>query len=128
MTSRRQSDIKKDTDPEGYLVSVQDIHNAVREHLCALDELWPDAEPFGKPRKVQVVELIDGIKLRLIQRADANMNRYISPFEKAAGKLLGPSPSRTMPLDTPPAATPEGKTAMQTAMEDARARISRNSR
>lgn len=107
----------RERDPNGPLITVQDVHNAIAEHMKALDELWPDDDRFG-PRKVHIVELIDGIKLRLTQRAEANLNRYVSPFEKAASKLMGPAPA----LPPREAGPMEGKTAMQLAHEQAQAR------
>ncbi len=112
----------EDRDPNGPLITVQEVHNAIREHLVALDQLWPDSDRFG-PRKVHIVELIDAIKLRLIQRAEANISRYVSPFERAATKIMGKPPAPTAgPVSTMP---PEGKSAMHVAMEEARGRIAR---
>lgn len=108
-----------DKDPSGPLITVQDVHNVVREHMVALDQLWPDDDRYG-PRKVHIVELIDAIKLRLIQRAEANINQYVSPFEKAAKKIMG---TQAVPSAPAPVPQQDSKSAMHQAMEQARKRI-----
>lgn len=104
-------------DPNGPLLTVQDVHNTFREHMIALDQLWPDTERFG-PRKVHIVELLDAIKLRLVQKAEKNLDKYAGPFERAAEKIMG-KPAATKPTEMEPAT---GKTAMQMAHEAAQAR------
>ena len=111
---------------EERLITVQDVYNVIAEHLNALDALWPDHELHG-PRKVHIVELIDAIKLRLIDRADKNASKYESIFDKAAKKLTGSkSPYRPAAKEEPSqaAAGPE-KSAMQIAHEAAQARMKR---
>jgi hypothetical protein len=101
---------------------VQDVQNVIAEHMNHLDHMWPDSEPHG-PHKVNIVELIDAIKLRLIQRAEKNASRYESPFERAARKITGtPSPkAATMPKqEESPTNT---KSAMQLAFEASRDRM-----
>jgi hypothetical protein len=106
------------------LLSIQDVYNVVSEHMNALDHLWPDSEPHG-PRKVHIVEIIDGIKLKLVQRAEKNASKYESPFEKAAKKITGttakfePRPGH----QSPKAEMPSEKTAMQIAHEAAQSRM-----
>lgn len=102
-----------------YILTVDNVYNIVDEHMNKLDELWPDAEPHG-PRKVHIVELIDAIKLRLIQQAEKNAARYESAFEKAAKKITGYK-EPVQKKDEPP--VPNGKTAMQMAHDAAQARI-----
>lgn len=105
-------------------LSVQDVYNVVAEHLVALDQLWPDAEPHG-PRKVHIVELIDAIKLKLVMVAEKNASRYESPFEKAAKKITGTTATAvTRPRVDAPVVSAD-KTAMQLAHEQAQARMRR---
>lgn len=107
------------------LITVQNVVNVIAEHMNKLDELWPDSEQFG-PRKVHIVELIDAIKLRLIQQAEKNANRYESAFERAAKKITGTTRdlSKTKPqLKPPEPAKPAEKTAMQLAHEAAQSRM-----
>ncbi len=105
------------------LLTVQDVYNALAEHMNKLDQLWPDSEPHG-PRKVHIVELFDAIKLRLVERARKNAERYESPFEKAAKKITGTTRDVSKPV-APAAIPPEGKTAMQLAHEEAKSRMRR---
>jgi hypothetical protein len=101
-------------------ITVQDVYNVVREHMVSLDALWPDSDRHG-PRKVHIVELIDSIKLKLIQRAEKNSNRYESPFETAAKKITGEKGiPETGIMDN-------GKTEMQIKLDEARARIAKSS-
>lgn len=102
------------------LITVQDVYNTIAEHLHMLDKLWPEGERFG-PRKVHIVELLDAIKLRLVQRAETNANRYETPFEKAAAKITGAG--KMMPAPAPDATA--GRTSMQQAHEEAKARMKR---
>ncbi len=90
--------------------------------MAALDTLWPDADIAG-PRKVHVVELIDAIKLRLCDRARKNGERYESPFERVARKATGVGP-RKEPEPSKPLES-QGKTALQLAHEEAKARMRR---
>ncbi len=106
-------------DDEGS-ITVQDVYNVITEHLHALDTLWPDSDQHG-PRKIHIVELLDAIKLRLIQRAEKNASRYESAFEKAAKKITGSRPkfeSAKGEVVQEPA-----KSAMQIAHEASQARI-----
>jgi len=79
-------------------VTVTDIYNAFAEHLTKLDELWPDSEKWGPP-KVCIVELLDGIKFRLIQKAEDNATREVTAFERAARKITGYDPTRVLKKD-----------------------------
>lgn len=109
-----------------YTISVQDVLNVISEHMASLDQLWPDSEIHGA-RKVHIVELIDGIKLGLIKRAEKNINKYESPFEKAAKKITGTGRDFAKiqaTTDATIAGTPS-KTAMQLAHEAAQARMKR---
>ncbi len=38
-------------DPNGPLITVQDVHNVIREHLVALDQLWPRADALARPEQ-----------------------------------------------------------------------------
>lgn len=108
-----------------YILSVQDVYNAVSEHMAALDKSWPDGS--AAPAKVHIVEIIDGIKLRLIQTAEKNMNRYESPFDKAARKATGLDKKAPLPHTQPQEQVPGGaKTAMQLAHEAAQNRVRRS--
>lgn len=116
-----------------YPLSVVDVDNAVAEHMAALDAIWPDGLPPGSsgiPSKVHVVELIDAIKLRLHAQAERNVNRYESPFERAAKKITGVTArekaERAVQAKMEQVA-PEitGKSAAQIAHEQAQARIRR---
>lgn len=111
---------------EDQLITVQDVYNVIAEHLNALDALWPDSELHG-PRKVHVVELIDAIKLRLVERAEKNATRYESAFEKAAKKITGSKQYRppSDDLKNQQAADAPTKSAMQQAHEAAQARVKR---
>ena len=110
------------------LISVQDVYNTVREHMRMLDELWPEGERYG-PRKVHIVELIDAIKLRLIQRAEKNASQSENVFERAAARITGVSQYKA-PADTPlkpiPDAPAETISPMEQAHRDAQARMARN--
>lgn len=105
-----------------YLLTVDDVYKVVSEHMIALDELWPENE--APPRKVHIVELIDGIKLKLAQIAAKNADRYESPFEKSAKKIMGTDKfaggGKKPPIEAP---QPSTKTTMQLAHEAAKARI-----
>ncbi len=113
---------------EDHLLTVQDVYNVVTEHLNALDTLWPDSEQFG-PRKIHIVELIDGIKLKLAAKAEKNATKYESPFEKAARKITGTTRDVTRPTTPREEAmgaapnTGQSKSAMQLAHEAAQARM-----
>jgi hypothetical protein len=110
------------TQPHEKLITVQDVYNVVTEHMNALDNLWPDHDMHG-PRKVHIVELIDAIKLRLIQCAERNANRHETPFEKAAKKVTG-STAVIAPREEPSReVVSTGKSAMQLAHEEAKARM-----
>jgi hypothetical protein len=108
------------------LISVQDVYNVIREHLAALDNLWPEDQRYG-PRRVTIIELIEGIKLRLIQRAEKNANQYVSPLQKAAQKALGfadkPITARAEIAPVNPQISESEKAAME-----AKARISEKNR
>lgn len=115
-----------------YPLSVQDVDNAVAEHMKALDELWPDHLPPGSaeiPDKKNMVELIDAIKLRLHRQAEKNLDRYESPFERSAKKITGITAREKAERDLQAklaSATPEpagGKSAMQLAHEEAQRRM-----
>lgn len=112
---------------EDQLITVQDVYNVIAEHLNALDTLWPDHELHG-PRKVHIVELIDAIKLRLVERAEKNASRYESVFDKAAKKITGAKLARPQHGDDSKNQTPGGpsKSAMQEAHEAAQARMNKN--
>jgi len=79
-------------DQEGS-ITVRDVYNAFNEAMNGLDHLWPDSDRFG-PRKVHMVELLDGIKLKLIQTAEANALKHVSAFQAAARKITGYDPKR----------------------------------
>lgn len=107
-----------------YILTVDDVYRVVQQHLAALDKEWPDNEPVGSgaiPTKKQVVELIEGIKLRLAQTAEDNLNRHDSPFERAAKKIMG-TPAKA-PVEAPKPPELNQKTAMQLAHEAAQARM-----
>ncbi len=106
------------------LITVQDVYNVVAEHMSALDTLWPETDMHG-PRKVHIVELIDGIKLGLVKRAEKNASLYESPFEKAAKKITGTARDIARPKPPTTAVVAEGKTAMQLAHEQAQSRMRR---
>lgn len=106
---------------EDRLLTVQDVYNAINEHLAALDTLWPDGE--HAPRKVNIVELIEGIKLRLVTRADQNATKYETPFEKAAKKITGTTADVTRPKKPEVKSADIGKSQMQLAHEAAQARM-----
>lgn len=107
---------------EDRVLTVQDVYNVLAEHMAALDDLWPDGE--CAPRKVNIVELLDGIKLRLMQRAEKNATQYESPFKKAAKKITGSTTDVTRPKQEKPVED-TGKTSMQLAHEAAQARMRR---
>lgn len=111
-----------------HLLSVDDVYKVVQEHLSALDKQWPDNEPPGSgntPNKVHVVELIEGIKLKLSMLAEKNMTRHESAFDRAARKITG---GHHLPTTPDPVKPPElnQKTAMQLAHEAAQARMKRS--
>ncbi len=110
------------------LITVQDVYNTIREHLGMLDALWPEGERYG-PRKVHIVELIDAIKLRLIQRAEKNAARSENGFERAAARITGVGHYKAPPekeLKPIPDAPPEAVSPMEQAHRDAQARMARN--
>jgi hypothetical protein len=104
-----------------HLLSVNDVYNVIAEHMIALDTLWPDGE--APPRKVHVVELIDGIKLKLAAMAEKNANRYESPFESAARRVTGHAKIPLRDERPPPPQDTGTKSAMQLAHEAAKARM-----
>lgn len=108
------------------ILSVQDVYNAFAEHMTKLDQLWPDGDPTG-PRKIHIVELMDAIKLRLAERARKNLEKYESPFERAAKKITGTQTDFSkVKQDKQQALVPDGsKTAMQLAHEAAQQRMRR---
>lgn len=115
-------------------LAVVDVDNAIAEHMAALDKIWPDGLPPGSgeiPSKIHIVELIDAIKLRLHSQAERNVNRYESPFERAAKKITGltarEKAERALQakLDAAIPSEPTGKSAAQLAHEQAQARIRR---
>ncbi len=103
------------------LLSIKDVYGVISEAMSKVDELYPEID--ARPRKVHVIELLDGIKLRLAQRAEKNADRYQSPFEKAAAKITGHKPNIPKNEELVPA--PPGP--MQAAYEAAKARIKGNS-
>lgn len=100
-----------------FILSVEDVDRVVRNHLHHLDSQWPDSETFG-PRKVHIVELIDGIRLGLHEVAKNNMARNDSAFEKAARKIT--NSKRELPKEPVVEQVPEVKSDMQIAFEKAR--------
>lgn len=77
---------------EDRLVTVRDVEAVIREHLAQLDKLWPETERYGC-RKIHVVELLDGIKLKLYMRAEKNAQSNLSAFELAARRVTGYDPN-----------------------------------
>jgi hypothetical protein len=104
------------------LLTVQDVYNVIAEHMSALDHLWPDHDIHG-PRKIHLVELIDGIKLKLIARAEKNATKYEGAFEKAARKITGSKWEPPKSKEEKPIEANVGKSQMQLAHEAAQARI-----
>jgi hypothetical protein len=100
-----------------YVLTINDVENAIKEHLLALDVLWPDHDQFG-PRKVHVVEIIEGIKLKLHQLAQENNVRSENSFMRAARKITN-SP-KELPRVKEPEPVPEQKSEMQLKFEKAR--------
>jgi len=64
------------------ILSVDDVRNTFTEHKGYLDKLWPDGGE--RLRKDEVLDIIDGIKARLEQKANNNLNRTNNAFEAAA--------------------------------------------
>lgn len=105
------------------LLSVQDVYNVIMEHMRHLDTLWPEGDERG-PRKVDIVELLEGIKLRLVQVAEKNAEAQESAFEKAARKITGAvSKPASEPHVKPHDMSQNAKSAMQLAHEAAQSRI-----
>ncbi len=77
---------------EERLITVRDVEAVIRDHLAQLDTLWPDTERYGC-RKIHVVELLDGIKLKLYMKAEKNAQTGISSFEQAARRVTGYDPN-----------------------------------
>lgn len=100
-----------------FILTIDDIENVVKTHLGYLDKLWPDTDQFG-PRKVHLVELVDGIRLKLHQVAESNLRRNESAFEKAARKIT--NSKKELPKLKAPEPIPEAKSDMQIAHEKAR--------
>ena len=90
-------------DCEDRLVTQQDIDAVIREHLASLDVSWPESERFGPP-KGAIVELIQGIKLRLYMRAEKNANKHVSAFTAAARRVTGYDPNTSRVIDVDPVA------------------------
>lgn len=64
------------------ILSVDDVRNTFLEHKGYLDKLWP--EGGERLRKDEVLDIIDGIKARLEQKATNNLNKTNNAFEAAA--------------------------------------------
>jgi hypothetical protein len=64
------------------ILSIEDVNNTFVEHKGYLDKLWP--EGGERLRKDEVLDIIDGIKARLHQKATNNLNRTSNAFEAAA--------------------------------------------
>lgn len=84
---------------EERLITDRDVEAVIREHMAQLDALWPDTERYG-PRKVHLVELIQGIKLRLLMRAEKNAAAHVTAFEAAARKITGYDPNTSRVIET----------------------------
>ncbi len=108
-------------DPD-LVLRIEDVYNAINEHMNHLDNLWPDADMHG-PRKILIVELIEAIKLKLCMVAEKNMTRYETPFDKAARKITGTQTKPTVRPEKKPEPVSTDKTTMQLAHEAAQARI-----
>lgn len=109
------------------LITVRDVYNAFREHMGKLDVLWPDTEQWG-PRKVHIIELIDAIKLRLVQAAEKNATGERTAFERAAERVMGVKDVK-IGEPKPLAEEPVSKsTPMEQAYREAQARIAKQNR
>lgn len=100
------------------MLTIDDIENVVKTHLGYLDNLWPDHEQFG-PRKIHLVELIEGIKLRLHQIAESNVRKSESVYERAARRIT--NSQKEVPRVKEPEPIVEAKSEMQIAHEKSRA-------
>jgi len=98
-----------------FILSVDNIDRVVREHLTYLDKQWPEGE--SAPRKVHIVELIDGIRLKLHLVAKNNLAQHESAFERSARKITN---TQKEPRLEEPEALTEAKSEMQVKFEKAR--------
>lgn len=79
-------------------LTIEDVQASFQTHMLALDALWPESERYG-PRKINIVELLDGIRLDLHKRAKAAQERHFSAFEHAAHRITGHDPSKLDALE-----------------------------
>lgn len=66
---------------------MEDVNDVFLEHKKYLDDLWP--ETGERLRKDEILDIIDGMKSRLAQRAHHNLNRSDNAFEAAARRATG---------------------------------------